>query len=288
MAEATQQSMFPGYRPEASLRTLSPTRKAGQESTTPVRPATHPSQSSRARAQDDGLNAVWEVADYTSDLRTDNGQYALKYDKSDDWDTQNAEYEHAEFLGSGQTNQRTGLPIAGNMETEGVTSGRIEYMDTFAYNMEVPDEAAFWRNSKSSFNQGELRHIPIQSGYADDPQLRSPQPHVSSQRLNQMMTDPETRSSPRIPARFGRDVPVVYDGEDGQPPVVLDGNHRLTSSVLNGKLFEEVRVLNAGTMDRVVDKQLEMKRHKANSLDNWNRNPDAEAIAQRRIYGSDY
>lgn len=82
------------------------------------------------------------------------------------------------------------------------------------------------------------------------PNLVTPQETVSASRLHETTTRPETHSSNELRG-LPRNLPRVYRDTNKDREVIVDGNHRLTTDLLQGKLFSEARVLTNTDLPKV-------------------------------------
>ena len=190
---------------------------------------------------------------------------------------------------------RHGIPAYGEAPTEALTSGRIEEY----WRGGAPTAATFGGSTISARNQGDVVEIPIQSASEGFPVLGTTQSRVSTQRVNQMLDDPGVRSTSRIPSSLHRDLPVVWQdvpdvaakekhGAETSPAQIIDGNHRMTSAVLEGQLFQQVRQITPDNIDRVQAQTDKVRSASASASGNPNRNPYAMWDGVERNYGGTF
>ena len=151
-----------------------------------------------------------------------------------------------------------GLPSFGEVRSDKLTGniGTIEDPNA-GFGDTPPLWALHGASARSARNLGSPEFVNLVTN-TDEPALMTPQPKVSSQRLNQMVRSPGSSQSPRTPASMDRDVPVVYENEQGTKTLV-DGNHRATLASITGKLFEPMRVLRPGDKEAVMTQTKKIK-----------------------------
>ena len=128
------------------------------------------------------------------------------------------------------THPKTGLPRAGLLP---VSELGIETRNP-------PDWASYHGSVKSArAKYAEYREVPIQS--AAGVTIRTHQPEVSAQRLNDMIEHPEKASHPR----FGRqELPYAYHDPWIGEHTVVDGTHRTAKAVHENQMFQPMRVFD--------------------------------------------
>lgn len=147
----------------------------------------------------------------------------------------------------------------------------------------VPHEVSFHGSTASARRRaGTAKWIPV-------PGIRTGQETVSAGRVHQAMESPETTSNPRVPFR---ELPHVYEESHPTNPgeriyTMIDGNHRMSANILQGKLFAEANVLTSRDKYRVQDitrRVSHLKDRAARKTD-----PDfVESRMNRNVYGDEY
>lgn len=166
---------------------------------------------------------------------------------------------------------RTGLPSWGNLNTHddiGFGSGN------------VPSQASFHGSAPSARNAvGKVKWVPTVG-------LNTTQAEVSSQRVHQIIEDPNTGQTPRIPASIRPDVPHVYHSLRDDY-TLIDGNHRASAEALQGRMFMQARVIESDDVGKVATKSKAVVAHKQAA--ERNPNIDHEEVTRRlydRLYGT--
>ncbi len=107
---------------------------------------------------------------------------------------------------------------------------------------QIPHWASFHGSAAGARKvSGSVQEVPMVMGNKTGPQVYSPQTRVTKARFEEARTKPETRQSPRFFGRGLEDLPHVFRHENGNVGII-DGNHRVTSSIANGQMIHQVRV----------------------------------------------
>lgn len=145
----------------------------------------------------------------------------------------------------------------------------------------VPPPLSFHQSTAGARRAaGRAEWIPV-------PGLQTPQQTVSATRVHQAMENPETTASPRFPPSH-RELPHVYEGM-GQKPgertyTMIDGNHRASANILQGRLFMEANVLRDQDIPKVTAHTARIS--KAKTAASRKTDPDfVEGRMQRNVNG---
>lgn len=129
----------------------------------------------------------------------------------------------------GGLHPRTGLPTMGQLDThDDIGLGRSQHG--------VPAELSFHGSAASA------RVTAAKRDWVNLPGLNTIQGEVSATRVHELMDDPGTADSQRVKVPGREELPHVYRSRTGEE-TVIDGNHRVSADVLQGKLFTEAHVL---------------------------------------------
>jgi len=165
---------------------------------------------------------------------------------------------------------KTGLPAWGNLSTH--------HDIGFGTSTSVDPAATYHGSTMSAWQQHGQRK------FVATPLLNTGQTHVSSQRLHAAIEDPSTRAHGRIPGRD--ELPRVFHDRMHGTESIVDGNHRLSADLLQGKLFSEV--LWADNRSLPAMRATNQRIHKAKG--NATRKVDADFVYERqmnRYYGTE-
>ena len=162
------------------------------------------------------------------------------------------------------THPFTGLPERGNyfrahdenqwlhqrMPFTGYGSGRRD---------PIPNPMSYHYSAKTSWRKhSTTEYVPLNQP------INSPQGEVSLERVHQLMADREGVSDSRSARGLQRELPRMFrDHSDGLH--IIDGNHRVTSDILAGRLFTEARVAypHNGPSFEKTNRDIEMKKFRA-------------------------
>jgi hypothetical protein len=116
--------------------------------------------------------------------------------------------------------------------------------------------------------------------------LRTPQDTVSASRVHEAMEDESTRYNPRVPFR---ELPHVYESTGQRPGertyTLIDGNHRASANILQGKMFMEANVLTDADIPHVQEMTRRISEAKTRAARRTD--PDfVESRMNRNIYGT--
>lgn len=160
----------------------------------------------------------------------------------------------------------------------GGRSGGTEYVENLGmtWSYPVPTEVSFHGSSPSSWRRfARPEEVPIVG-------IKTEQPTVSVRRMEQARRDPSTRSSPRWPKGL-EERPRVYRDPEGSHHVV-DGNHRIASSIANGQMIHPAYVLEEKDFPDVMAHTKKRRWNAEMAVGNPNRHPESDERLNR-LYG---
>jgi hypothetical protein len=178
---------------------------------------------------------------------------ALRYQKQRDgrerWQSMTRRYQDQVWWDDksdapGPPHPTTGLPSYGPLKTDEHLG--MEVLKTG----DLPRGVSFHQSERSArIKNSTIEEVPLWNNVTQQ-HIATVQGDVSSQRVHEILDNPSTASSQRVP-RPHPELPHVYSGQGfggGDQPfvrddVVVDGNHRTASHILQGQLFMQSHVI---------------------------------------------
>jgi hypothetical protein len=141
-----------------------------------------------------------------------------------------ADSSHDEYDEGAEPHPRTGLPDRGDLSTS-------DDIGLNPHSGGIPPWASFHESSRAAWaKHGKVQEVPI-------PTLLTGQGEVSSQRVHELIDNPNTRDA-RSVRGLAPDLPRVYRNDMGDD-LLVDGNHRMTADLLQGRMFGQARVVTS-------------------------------------------
>lgn len=187
--------------------------------------------------------------------------------EEDDEDRDNSYDEQPE------NHPRTGLPSYGPLNTHHDIG--FEYNDT-------PHAVSFHGSAASARTAAGNKRL----GWVPTPYLGTAQSSVSSSRVHGLMEDESSGQNPRIPRSVSADAPHVYHDEHDDY-TIIDGNHRASADMLQGRLFTQAHVIRPTDIPDVRRRTIAINTAKARAGQSHDADKAMEKLTAR-VYGEDY
>lgn len=185
---------------------------------------------------------------------------------------------------------RTGLPVMGEIrehldptwdDERNLDPSNSPNAIGFAEGDNVPHWAEFHGSTRSAWRKhGTVEHVPT-------PLLTTHQDEVTATRLHAAIENPEANAHPRFAGlgHEGRELPRVFHA-GGNDYRIVDGNHRLSADLLQGRLFSEARVVRPSQRDAMDRQNTRIRYMRQNAKDNPNAQDPMEQ--RRRVWQAHY
>lgn len=172
--------------------------------------------------------------------------------------------EHGYWQEGPETHPATGLPMTGQYlrddDSNTWMSERMPYTGWGSGSTkEVPHQMSFHGSTHTSWR----KHSATEFVPLNQP-IYSHQADVSLSRVHQLMDDREGTSDSRSARGLRKELPRMFKDRAGDYNII-DGNHRVTSDILAGRLFTEARVAypHNGPSFEKTNRDIEMKKFRA-------------------------